>query len=77
MNFADALAANTSPIGRPCGLCTAVDKRDDAGELWTAIEGDMYSLTVVRRALADVGVDIGVEAVRRHRLGECRARGLR
>lgn len=77
MNFAEALASFSIPNGRACGLCAQLDERNDADELWAAIDGETYSVPIVRRALNEVGIKVGDESVRRHRRGECRTRGLR
>lgn len=77
MKFAEVLESFSFINGRPCGLCSQLDERKDADELWAAIDGDVYSVPIVRRALNEVGVKIGDESVRRHRRGECQTRGLR
>lgn len=77
MNFAEALEAHASvPTGRRCGLCEALIEHPEAEQIWAAIESDTYAVPVVRRALNDAGIQIGDESVRRHRIRECRTRGL-
>lgn len=77
MKFVEALKVQAAvPTGRRCSLCEALTDHEEAEQMWAAIEGDTYAVPVVRRALNDAGIQIGDEAVRRHRVRECRTRGL-
>ena len=66
--------AQTPRIGRPCTVGLALDamNESDARDLNAALSDESILASAICRALANRGIDISVDVMRRHRRGGCR-----
>lgn len=74
MGMFDEIKAESIIKGPSCSVGMMIEKmtEDERSDFRAACEDDMIAGTIIARVLNRRGYDIKVEALRRHRKGECR-----